>query len=82
MLCGIVAWSIYSQFIRHAYDPEHLVYLSLSEAYMFSPYMIEFFTGSLLATWLRRNPAGKSWAWLLLGIILFLTGGWINMHWN
>jgi exopolysaccharide production protein ExoZ len=78
MMCGIVAWSIYSQFIRHAYDPGHLEYLSLSEAYMFSPYMAEFLTGSLLAGWLSRNPIGQSWSWLLIGIVLFLAGGWIN----
>ena len=81
MLCGIVAWSIYSQFVRHAYDPGSLEYLSLSEAYMFSPYMAEFLAGSLLAGWLSRRPMGQSWSWLLIGIVLFLAGGWINNAW-
>lgn len=81
MMCGIVAWSIYSQFVRHAYEPGHLEYLSLSEAFMFSPYMAEFLAGSLLADWLRRQPVGQSWSWLLIGIVLFLAGGWINNAW-
>lgn len=81
MLLGIVAWSIYSQFIRHAYDQGQLEYLSLSEAYMASPYLIEFLTGSLLAVWLKNNPEGQSWSWLLIGIVLFLAGGWINNAW-
>jgi len=78
MLWGIVAWAIYSQFVRHAYDHGQLETLSLAEAFMFSPYLMEFLAGSLLAGWLSNKPMGHSWSWLLPGIALFLAGGWVN----
>ena len=53
----------------------------MSEVFMFSPYMAEFLASSLLAGWLSRKPDGQSWSWLLTGIVLFLTGGWINNVW-
>jgi peptidoglycan/LPS O-acetylase OafA/YrhL len=81
LLAAIVAWSIYSQFVRHAYDPGQLEFLSLSEAYMFSPYLAEFLGGALLAGWLSKHRSGPSWSLLLLGSWLFLMGGWINNAW-
>ncbi len=81
MLYGIIAWSLYSQFFRHAYDQGQLEYISLAEAYMFSPYLAEFLGGSLLAGWLGHKQTGWSWSWLLVGITLFLAGGWINNVW-
>jgi exopolysaccharide production protein ExoZ len=81
MSIGIVAWSLYSQFVRHAYDEDHLVFLSLSEAYMLSPYLMEFLGGALLAGWLVNRPTGLSWSLLIGGIAIFLAGGWINNAW-
>jgi exopolysaccharide production protein ExoZ len=81
LLLLIVIWSVYSQFVRHAYDQGQLELLSLSEAYTFSPYLAEFLSGALLADWLRHNRSGQSWSWLLLGISLFLMGGWVNNAW-
>lgn len=78
LFLGIVFWSIYSHFVRHAYDEGHLVFMSLSEAYMASPYLAEFLGGSLLAGWLSRHQRGQSWSLLIAGIVLFLAGGWIN----
>lgn len=78
MLGAVVGWSIYSQFVRRAFDPGQLETLSLSEVYMVSPYMAEFLVGSLLAGWVTHNQRGRSWSWLCLGIALFLAGGWIN----
>lgn len=84
----MLAFALYSQFIRHAYDPGHLTTLTAVEYYMFSPYLLEFLGGALLAGWLRgepdRNAPKKSDAWniflLALGCALFLLGGWINNH--
>ena len=52
--------------------------MSLSEAYMASPYLAEFLGGALLADWLSRHRNGGSWSWLIAGSLLFLAGGWIN----
>jgi peptidoglycan/LPS O-acetylase OafA/YrhL len=78
LLAFIVLWSLYSQFLRHAYDPGQLETISLAEYYMLSPYMAEFIVGSLLAGWLTRHPHGPGWTWLIAGCLLFLAGGWIN----
>jgi exopolysaccharide production protein ExoZ len=81
MLLAVVAWSIYSQFIRRAFDPGELETLSLAEAYMVSPYMVEFLLGALLAGWLANRPSGRCWMWLFAGVLLFLAGGWFNQAW-
>ncbi|MDZ4731398.1 MAG: acyltransferase [Xanthomonadales bacterium] len=78
MLAAILVWSIYSHFIRHAFDQGQLEVLKLSEVYMLSPYMAEFLVGSLLASWLTLKQKGRSWSWLLSGIVLFMAGGWLN----
>lgn len=75
---GISAWALYSHFIRGAYAPGSLEYMSLAEYYMASPYLAEFIGGALSAKWLMRRPQGLGWAWLFAGIALFLLGGWIN----
>jgi exopolysaccharide production protein ExoZ len=78
LFLGIIAWSLYSQFVRHAYDEGHLVFRSLSEAVMASLFLAEFLGGSLLAGWLSRKQTGQSWSWLIGGVVLFLAGGWVN----
>jgi peptidoglycan/LPS O-acetylase OafA/YrhL len=81
MLLAVLAWSLYSQFVRQAYAPGQLETISLAEYYMLSPYMAQFLGGSLLAHWLAKNPRGQSWSFLIAGCLLFLAGGWINNHW-
>lgn len=74
----VIAWSVYSHFVRHAYAPGSLEQMSAAEYYMASPYLAEFVAGALIAGWLRRRPHGPGWAWLLAGIAIFLSGAWIN----
>ena len=78
LLVLVIAWSVFSQFGRHAYDPGQLEYISLAEYYMLSPYLGEFLAGSILAGMLRTRPGNHSWIWLLAGISLFLLGGLLN----
>lgn len=88
LLCGLflmmVVWSVYSEFVRNAYAQGQLEYMSIAEYYMFSPYLVEFLGGSLLAIWLAQPVAAgkKGTAWLLVGLgaAIFLSGGWINNH--
>jgi peptidoglycan/LPS O-acetylase OafA/YrhL len=77
---GVCIWSVFSQFLREAYAPGNLEYISLAEYYMASPYMAEFLAGALLAIWLVRRPQGPAWVWLLGGVFLFLSGAWWNQH--
>jgi exopolysaccharide production protein ExoZ len=78
----MVVWAVYSQFVRHAYALGQLEYMSKAEYYMFSPYLLEFLGGALLAYWMRRPAPGLLASSLLLmaGSTLFLAGGWINNH--
>lgn len=77
---GACAWSVYSHFVRQAYAPGTLEYISLAEYYMASPYLAEFIAGSLAATWLARHPGGISWPWLIAGVALFCSGAWWNLR--
>jgi len=77
MLC----WAVFTNFVRHAYDPGRLESMSLYEQYLAFPYLLEFLCGALLAGWLRVRPRGPAWIWLTAGAGLFVAGGWINtMH--
>jgi len=78
LLVFIICWSLYAQFIRQAYDPGRLEYLSLAEYFTLSPYMAEFFTGAILAGYVKRRPGNQGWLWLIFGIVLFLLAGWVN----
>ncbi|HLF30290.1 MAG TPA: acyltransferase [Xanthomonadales bacterium] len=78
LLGFIIAWSVYSQFFRHAFDPGHLEYISLAEYYTLSPYLAEFLAGAIVAGWLRQDTGKHGWTWLVSGCLLFLLAGWIN----
>ncbi len=78
LFVAMLAWSVYSQFVRHAFDPGQLETMSLAEYYMLSPYITEFLGGALIAIWLRSHPRGSGAVWLAAGLGLFLLGGWIN----
>lgn len=75
---AIVAWSLYSQFVRHAYDPGELEQMNIYEQYFAFPYLIEFLAGSLLAKWLMIRPNGACYSLLLAGVALWTLGGYIN----
>ncbi len=84
LFVAMVIWSIYSQFVRTAYAPGHLEYMSKAEYYMVSPYLLEFLGGAIAAYWLSK-PLQKArvptaWFLLVLGSALFLAGGWINLN--
>lgn len=74
----VCIWSVYSQFVRGAYAPGSLEYMSAAEYYMASPYLAEFVAGALVAGWLRKHPAGPGWPWLVAGTTIFLFGAWVN----
>ena len=75
---AMLGWSVYSHFVRHAYDPGQLESMSLYEQYTIFPFLLEFLAGSILADWLRRHPKGHAWPLLLSGMALLLVSGWIN----
>lgn len=88
LFLSMFAVLLYSQFVRHAFDPGYLESMNTAETLILSPYWLEFLGGALLAGWLRRAddweaPMKKNhWNFFLLtsGWALFLFGGWINNH--
>lgn len=74
----IAAWSVYSQFFREAYAPGNLEQMHIAEYYMASPYLAEFVSGALVATWMIKRPNGLAWPWLLAGLAGFFLGGLVN----
>ncbi len=75
---AVLGWSIYSHFVRHAYDQGALETMSVYEIYLAFPFLLEFLAGAILADRLRRTSNSFAWLLLLSGCVLWLIGGWIN----
>jgi exopolysaccharide production protein ExoZ len=75
---SVLGWSIYSHFGRHAYDQGQLETMSVYENYLAFPFLLEFLAGAILADRLRKKSDGPAWILVLTGMVLWLTGGWIN----
>jgi len=75
---ALLLFNLYRHFIAESFSPDNIYYLSFWSQFLSSPYLLEFFAGSLVAWWVTRHPGGPAWSWLVAGSILFLAGGWIN----
>lgn len=72
-------WSIYSHFVRRAYDQGALETMSVYENYLAFPFLLEFLAGAILAYRLRSTSCGGfAWVLFITGCLLWLVGGWIN----
>lgn len=74
----LLGLNLYQHFVAHSFSPEKIYYLSFWYQFLTSPFLLEFFGGVLVAWWLAKKPEGPAWSWLIVGILLFLAGGWIN----
>jgi len=75
---ALLLFNLYRHFIAESFSPDNIYYLSFWSQFLTSPFLLEFFAGSLVSWWVIRRPEGPSWSWLLIGSALFLAGGWIN----
>jgi peptidoglycan/LPS O-acetylase OafA/YrhL len=75
---ALLLLNLYRHFVLASFEPENLYFIPFAVHFLVSPFMLEFFAGTLVAYWLRRNPAGLSTAWLLSGLFLFLASGAVN----
>ncbi len=76
----LLAFNLYRHFVSHAFDAEHIYFQPFWLLFLSSPFLLEFFAGSLIAWWLRQHGTGPAWLWFSGGCLLFLAGGWINEH--
>jgi len=75
---ALLIFNLYRHLVADSFSPDNIYYLSFWSQFLTSPFLLEFFAGSLVSWWTMRRPEGASWAWLLIGSALFLAGGWIN----
>jgi len=75
----LLLFNLYRHLVADSFSPDNIYYLSFWSQFLTSPFLLEFFAGSLVSWWTMRRPEGASWAWLLIGSALFMAGGWINV---
>jgi len=74
----LLVFNLYRHFVAHSFSPDNIYYLTFWSQFLTSPFLLEFFSGALVARWLAQHPEGPALSWLLAGSALFLAGGWIN----
>jgi len=74
----ILVFNLYRHFVVHSFSQENIYYLSFWSQFLTSPFLLEFFSGALVARWLAIRSEGPALGWFLGGTFLFLAGGWIN----
>jgi exopolysaccharide production protein ExoZ len=75
---ALLLFNLYRHFVAESFSPDNIYYLAFWSQFLTSPFLLEFFAGSIVAWWVTRQPGGPAWSWLLTGSLLFLVGGWIN----
>lgn len=81
VLLALAAFNAWRHLAADAFGYQNLLLLGFWDQFLTSPYIVEFFAGSVLAYWLQGNPRGPGWAALLAGCALFLAGGAISEGW-
>jgi peptidoglycan/LPS O-acetylase OafA/YrhL len=75
---ALLLFNLYRHFVAESFSPDNIYYLAFWSQFLTSPFLLEFFAGSIVAWRVTRQPGGPAWSWLLTGSLLFLAGGWIN----
>jgi len=70
----------YRYWVMGDYSPELIYSHSFAYRFMSSPYLLEFFAGSLLAAGIKTGTERSGWLALLLGIAGFALAGWANLE--
>ncbi|NND45016.1 MAG: acyltransferase [Xanthomonadales bacterium] len=82
-VCGVVfalllGLTLYRHFVAERFALEHFYYIPFWNHFLLSPFVLEFFAGTLVAYRLHRHPGGPGLAWLVAGVALFLGAGGLN----
>lgn len=75
---ALLLFNLYRHFIANSFSPDNIYFLSFWSQFLSSPFLLEFFAGSMVAWRVTRQPEGPAWSWLIIGTLLFMLGGWIN----
>ena len=74
----LLAFNLYRHFVAQSFSPDNIYYLTFWSQFLSSPFLLEFFGGTLVAWWVTKRPQGPALNLFLAGTGLFLVGGWIN----
>ncbi len=75
---SLLGLNLYQHFVSASFSPENIYYLPFWYQFLTSPFLLEFFAGTMIAWRLAKKPKGPAVSWLTAGSLLFLAGGWIN----
>ena len=56
---ALLALNIYRHFIAGSFAPEQLYAMPFAAHFLVSPFMLEFFAGTLVAYWVQQKPEGR-----------------------
>ena len=71
---------IYRYWVIDDYSPELIYTHSFAYQFLSSPFLLEFFAGSLLAATIGKGSARSGWLSLVLGTAGFALAGWANIQ--
>ena len=70
--------TLYRHFVAASFALENFYYMPFWAHFLLSPFVLEFFAGTLVAFWLHNRKTGPSTPWLAAGALLFLLSGGMN----
>jgi peptidoglycan/LPS O-acetylase OafA/YrhL len=81
--CGLLLLALYRHYVADSFGLQNFYYMPLRTHFLLSPFVLEFFAGTLVAYWLQERNTGWSRGWLAAGIGLFvLSGAWNAVHYD
>ncbi len=80
LLTFFAVTGIYRYWVIGDYSPELIYTHSFAYQFLSSPFLLEFFAGSLLASTIKKGSARSGWLFLVLGAGGFAVAGWANMQ--
>lgn len=80
LLAFFAGTGIYRYWVIGDYSPELINTHSFAYQFLSSPFLLEFFAGSLLAAIIRKGSARSGWLSLVLGTGGFALAGWANIQ--
>jgi len=80
LLVVLAGTGIYRHWVIGDYSPELIYTHSFAFQFLSSPFLLEFFAGSLLASTVGKGSARSGWLSLALGTGGFALAGWANLQ--
>ena len=74
----LLVHNVYYHFFVDSFRPENFYHLPFWWKFLSSPFLLEFFAGTLISYQVTKKPEGLAWVLFVTGTVLFFAGGWIN----